>query len=79
MRRNSSIDWSAYGKYTTHILTDEACDVITKHDISSPLFLYVAHLAVHSGNPYSPLQAPESTVDLFSGIEDLNRRRYAGF
>lgn len=78
MRRNNSVDWSAFGKYTTHILTDEACEVIANHDISSPLFLYMAHLAVHSANPYSPLQAPEETVDLFSSIEDLQRRRYAG-
>lgn len=78
MRRNHSVDWSAYGKYTTTLLTDEACDVITKHDVSSPLFLYVAHLAVHSANPYSPLQAPEETVEMFSNIEDLQRRRYAG-
>lgn len=78
MRRNNSVDWSAYGKYTTTILTDEARDVITKHDISSPLFLYIAHLAVHSANPYSPLQAPEETVKIFSNIEDLQRRRYAG-
>ncbi|KAK4017979.1 hypothetical protein OUZ56_000052 [Daphnia magna] len=77
MRRNNSVDWSAYGKYTTTILTDEARDVITKHDISSPLFLYIAHLAVHSANPYSPLQAPEETVKMFSNIEDLQRRRYA--
>lgn len=78
MRRNHSVDWSAYGKYTTTLLTDEACDLITKHDVSSPLFLYVAHLAVHSANPYSPLQAPEETVEMFSNIEDLQRRRYAG-
>nr|CAH0102563.1 unnamed protein product [Daphnia galeata] len=77
MRRNHSVDWSAYGKYTTTLLTDEACDVIRKHDVSNPLFLYVAHLAVHSANPYSPLQAPEETVDMFSSIEDLQRRRYA--
>ncbi|EFX81012.1 hypothetical protein DAPPUDRAFT_303738 [Daphnia pulex] len=77
MRRNHSVDWSAYGKYTTTLLTDEACDVITKHDVSSPLFLYVAHLAVHSANPYSPLQAPEETVEMFSSIENLQRRRYA--
>lgn len=79
MRRNNSIDWSAYGKYTTHILTNEACDTIARHDVSRPLFLYMAHLAVHSANPYSPLQAPEETVNLFSNIEDLQRRRYAGW
>ena len=78
MRRNNSVDWSAYGKYTTSILTDEACDMIAMHDVSKPMFLYVAHLAVHSANPYSPLQAPQETVEMFSYIKDIQRRRYAG-
>lgn len=80
MRRNLSIDWSAFGKYSTSLFTEEACHVIANHDaLSSPLFLYVAHLAVHSANPHAPLQAPLETVERFSNIGDLQRRRYAGF
>lgn len=78
MRRNEATDWSAFGKYTTRIFADEVSDVIANHNASKPLFLYMAHLAVHSANPYSPLQAPEETVDMFAHIEDLERRRYAG-
>lgn len=78
MRRNMNIDRSAFGNYTTRLLSDEAVNVISNHDVSSPLFLYVAHLAVHSANPYSPLQAPQETVNLFPSIKDIERRRFAG-
>ena len=78
MRRNFEVDRSAFGNYTTRLLSDEAVTVISNHDVSSPLFLYVAHLAVHSANPYSPLQAPRETVDLFPEIQDIQRRRFAG-
>lgn len=77
MRRNMSVDWTAYGHYTTKLLSDESCAVIARHDPSTPMFLYVAHLAVHSANPYSPLQAPKETEALFSHIKDPQRRRYA--
>ncbi len=44
-----------------------------------PLFLYLAHQAVHSANTYSPLQAPPESVSRFRGrIPDENRRRFAG-
>ena len=78
MRRNMEVDRSVFGNYTTRLLSDEAVAVISNHDVSSPLFLYIAHLAVHSANPYSPLQAPQETVNLFSHIKDLERRRFAG-
>ena len=78
MRRNMEVDRSVFGNYTTRLLSDEAVTVISNHDVASPLFLYIAHLAVHSANPYSPLQAPRETVNLFSHIKDLERRRFAG-
>lgn len=78
MRRNRSVDWSAYGHYTTRLLSDKSCSIIAEHNSSTPLFLYIAHLAVHSANPYAPLQAPEETVSLFTHIKDPQRRRYAG-
>ena len=36
---------------------------------SKPLFLYLAHLAVHSANSYSPLQAPDDVVKKFEYIK----------
>ena len=48
-----SVAWSDYGKYATDIFTDEAVKAIDTHgstNPSQPLFLYLAHLAVHSAN-----------------------------
>ena len=71
-----SVSWSDYGKYATDIFTEEAVKAIEKSD-DKPLFLYLAHLAVHSANTYSPLQAPAEIVKLFDYIEDENRRIFA--
>ncbi|RWS19642.1 Arylsulfatase B-like protein, partial [Leptotrombidium deliense] len=43
-----------------------------------PFFLLFAPQAVHTGNDYSVLQAPQSFVDRFPGIRDHRRRVFAG-
>ena len=73
-----SIARDEFGHYSTDLFTEEAVDRIVKHNRSRPLFLYLAHLAVHSANEYEPLQAPASVIDKFSHIKDPNRRRFAG-
>lgn len=78
MRRNLNPDWSTYGKYSTHVFTEEATDIILKHNNSVPLFLYLAHLAPHAGTYENPLQAPQEDIDKFQAIKDNNRRKYAG-
>ena len=78
MRRNMSIDWETSGQYTTHLLTSEAERLIEQHNTSNPLFMYVAQLAVHAGNYEDPLQAPQSTLDMFNHIEDEGKRKYTG-
>jgi len=77
-RSNMSVAWDQYGQYSTDIFTDEANKIIQAHDPSSPLFLYLAHQAVHSANTYSPLQAPEDAIERHSYIEDINRRKFSG-
>lgn len=77
-RRNMSVAWANYGKYATDLFTEEAVSTISKHNESQPLFLYLAHLAVHSANTYSPLQAPKEVVAKFNYIKDSNRRTFAG-
>lgn len=78
MRRNMTVARDCYGKYTTDLFTNEAVDIIKKHNSSHPLFLYLAHLAVHSANPYAPLQAPKEVVQKFAYIKDKKRRTFAG-
>ena len=78
MRRNMSVARDTNGKYATDLFTEVAVDIISHHNASEPLFLYLSHLAVHSGNPSSPLQAPTNVVNKFSYIKDKNRRIFAG-
>ncbi|KAL1116092.1 hypothetical protein AAG570_005587 [Ranatra chinensis] len=78
MRRNLSSDWSSVGRYATHLFDEEFQSIIKSHDVSQPLFLYLAHLAVHAGNYETPLQATVSTIDRFKHILPLEKRLYAG-
>lgn len=78
MRRGMNVSWESLGQYTTDLLGDEAVRKIDAHDTRNPLFLYVAHLAVHSANQYQFLEAPQIIVDKFNYIEDKNRRIFAG-
>lgn len=78
IRRNMDVAFDLHGQYTTDIITSESVRIIHTHNTSDPLFLYVAHAAVHSGNPYNPLPAPDTTTSKFTQITDFNRRKYAG-
>ncbi|XP_017766449.1 PREDICTED: arylsulfatase J [Eufriesea mexicana] len=78
MRRGLGSAWDLHGQYSTDIFTKEAVTLIEKHNTSRPMFLYLAHAAVHSGNPYNPLPAPDQEVAKFTNIADYERRRFAG-
>jgi len=41
------------------------------------MFLYLAHLAPHTGNSDKPYQAPDEEIAKFSHIKDPERRVYA--
>jgi hypothetical protein len=74
-----TVDWLARGQYSTDLFTNEAVHIIQTHDSEKgPLFLYLAHLAPHTGNPEEPFQAPDEEVAKFAHIEDPERRVYAG-
>ena len=66
-----------YGEYATDLFTTKAEEVLGQHNKSQPLFLYMAHLAVHSANFYSPLQAPADAIGKFEYIKDPQRRSFA--
>lgn len=66
------------GHYATDVFTEEAVRIIQTHDESSPLFLYLAHLACHAGNIGKLLEAPKDAIDKFDHIIEPNRKTYAG-
>jgi hypothetical protein len=77
-RRNMETAWELDGQYATDVFTNVSVNIIKSHNKSTPLFLYVAHAAVHAGNIGKPLEAPQEVVNKFSYISDPNRRTYAG-
>lgn len=77
MRRNMTIDFDAKGKYITDLINKESVRIIKDHDKSQPMFLYVAHAAVHSGNPEDPLRASDETIEKFEHIQNYSRRKFA--
>lgn len=78
MRRNLSIAWDTLNKYSTDLFTEESVNLINSHDTKDPMFLYLAHLAPHSGNSNNLLQAPDKEIAKFGYIHDPERRTYAG-
>lgn len=78
MRREMNVAWDLHGQYSTDVFTNEAERLIDTHNVSTPLFLYLSHAAVHSGNPYNPLAAPDDVVAKFTNITNYDRRKYAG-
>ncbi len=78
MRRGLNVSWESFGHYSTDLFTDESIKIIESHNTSSPLFLYMAHLAVHSANPYQFLEAPREIIEKFDYIKEKDRRIFAG-
>ena len=78
MRDSLNTSWDPYNQYATHLFTSKAINQIMSHNISEPMFLYLAHLAVHVGNIQKLLEAPAHTVKKFAYIRDIKRRIFAG-
>ena len=77
LRRNGKIVKDQKGHYATDMFTDETVHIIEKHNTSKPLFIYLAHQAVHTGNSNSPLQAPKDLIKKFKYIPNKQRQKYA--
>jgi arylsulfatase A-like enzyme len=72
-------DWQRNGTFLketghfTHLIGNEAVDIIDRHDTSQPLFLYFASLA-----PHAPYQAPQEEIDAYKDVfPDEMHRTYA--
>ncbi|XP_005101283.1 arylsulfatase I [Aplysia californica] len=75
---NGQTTWNLSEVYSTEIFTQRAETVIHQHNQSKPLFLYLAHQAVHAGNAGDPIQVPQKYVDRFPYIKNMKRRLFAG-
>ncbi|CAG2162866.1 unnamed protein product [Oppiella nova] len=76
-RHNMDLITNATGIYSTNYFTDRCLQVISDHNTSQPLFLYVAYQAVHGANNYARLQAPQKYIDMFTHIKSMDRRIFA--
>ncbi|XP_068907047.1 arylsulfatase B-like [Tenebrio molitor] len=77
LRKDTSPSWNDVGKYATDLFTEHAVEVIQNHNIDNPLFMMIAHLAVHTGNEGKWLEAPQETINKFQHIRNPDRRTYA--
>ena len=59
--------------YTTQLIGNDAVRLIEKHDLATPLYLYLTFNA-----PHTPYQAPQEYFDRYQQIQDPTRRTYAG-
>ncbi|XP_061182937.1 arylsulfatase B-like [Saccostrea echinata] len=77
--RNTTVDFTGIGQYSTDLFRQEANMIIQKHNTSEPLFLYLPFQAVHSGNLPSGknLQAPTKYIKKFPHIHNTERKTYA--
>lgn len=79
MRRGLDAAWDLHGKYSTRVFGSEAVKIIKNHTTSQPLFLYIAHAATHSANPYNPLPAPMETLSKNPACDTVSQRcNFAG-
>jgi arylsulfatase A-like enzyme len=76
--RDGGFDWHRDDResrdegYSTHLLAREAVRLVTEHDASRPLFLYVPFNAVHA-----PHQVPDRYKEPYAHLAEP-RRTYAG-
>ncbi|XP_063986746.1 arylsulfatase J isoform X2 [Diachasmimorpha longicaudata] len=77
MRRGLDTAWDLHGKYSTDVFSREAVKIIKGHNATQPLFLYLAHGATHSSNPYDLLPVPDEAVEKFPHVPQYKRRKFA--
>lgn len=72
--------WQYQGQYATHVFTEKSVEIIENHNPSEPLFLYLSHLAAHTGANGTELGVPNitKTEEKYHYINEPERRRTAG-
>ncbi|XP_043240335.1 arylsulfatase J-like [Amphibalanus amphitrite] len=73
LRSNDEPDWDQSGVYSTELFASRAERIISEHNKSKPLFLYLPFLAAHQ-----PVQSPEELEELYPNIPNDLRRTFSG-
>lgn len=73
--RGENVSWieGTNGSYSTTLYRDEALDIISNHNSSQPMFMFLSFQA-----PHSPLLVPPQWLERYRGIKDWKRQTYAG-
>ena len=71
-RRNTAVVSNMTGVYSTYAFSAEAERIVSEHDSSQPLYLYLPFQAVHE-----PLEAPQRFVDMYAHVKDKKRRVFS--
>ncbi len=73
-----ALDWQRNGVsvreegYSTHLLTDEAIEIIESQPASVPLFMVLSYAA-----PHQPNEAPADAIAEYQHLDDVNRQIHA--
>ena len=67
-------DYGHQGEYSAFLYAKEASRLITQHDLSQPLYLYLPFESVHG-----PIEAPEDYISRYNAtIQNPKRRTFSG-
>ncbi|KAK5638660.1 hypothetical protein RI129_012955 [Pyrocoelia pectoralis] len=80
MRDNLVTSWNTQYEYATRLFTRKSVETILQHNYETPLFLMIAHLAVHAGTKNRDFDLPDADEynEIFRYIGDRRRRLFAG-
>ncbi|XP_067658487.1 arylsulfatase B-like [Haliotis asinina] len=61
------------GEYSAFTFAQRAVDIIHRHNVSQPLFMYLPYQNVHA-----PIQVPKRYEDMYPNVNNNGRRTYCG-
>jgi len=72
-RDDMEVDETAKGVYSSILFSQRSDEIISNHDQSKPLFLYLPFQSVHG-----PIEAPQEYVDMYEDVPDEDRKIFLG-
>lgn len=72
-RENNTLCTKQNGTYSTYVYQARVREIISSHDLDTPLFLYFPIQSVHV-----PLQAPKEYTDMYPNLKTEGRRTFSG-